>query len=144
MECLLFLLLVHHQDLHNAVVFDEIAPFEIPGLFEQCHVGLIFLDGRHQTHNIPGKFASYLQSGLPVLAIVNPGNDLLDLIPEHQIGVADDGDDLAVLNQKVLALAKQVREDNQIGDRCKKLANSLFESKAISHQILSTFSTHED
>lgn len=134
---------VHHQDLHNAVVFDEIAPFEIPGLFDQCDVGLMFLDRRHQTHNIPGKFVTYLQSGLPVLAIVNPGNDLLELIPEHKIGVADDGEDLVVLSQKVLTLAKQVREDTQMTDRCKALANSLFESKAIAHQILSTFKAHE-
>lgn len=130
---------VRHQDLHNAIVFDEIAPFEIPGLFKQCHVGLMFLDRRHQTHNIPGKFVTYLQSGLPVLAIVNPGNDLLELIPEHQIGVADNGDDLEVLRQKVLLLAKQVREDKQISGRCKVLANSLFESNAIAQQILSTF-----
>ena len=73
------------------------------------------------------------------MAIVNPGNDLLELIPEHKIGVADDGDDLAVLRQKVLMLAKQVREDIQMADRCRALANSLFESRAISHQILSTF-----
>lgn len=131
---------VHHQDLHNAVVFDEISPFEIPGLFEQCHVGLMFLDRRHQTHNIPGKFVTYLQSGLPVLAIVNPGNDLLKLVPEHNIGVAYEGDDLQLLKQKVLVLARQVREDKQMADRCKALANSLFESKTIAHQILSTFS----
>ena len=103
----------------------------------------MFLDRRHQTHNIPGKFVTYLQSGLPILAIVNPGNDLLELIPEHKIGVADDGDNLAVLRQKVLTLAKQVLEDAQMAERCKALANSLFESKAISHQILSTFKAHE-
>lgn len=136
--------MVRQQDLHNAVVFDEIAPFEIPGLFEQCHVGLMFLDKRHQTHNIPGKFVTYLQSGLPVLAIVNPGNDLLELIPEHKIGVADDGDDLEVLRQKVLLLAQQIKEDAQITERCKALANSLFESKVISNQIMSTFKANEN
>lgn len=135
---------VFQQDLHNAVVFDEIAPFEIPGLFEQCDVGLMFLDRRHQTHNIPGKFVTYLQSGLPVLAIVNPGNDLLELIPSYKIGVADDGDDLLVLRRKVLVLAKQVREDIEITDRSKALANSLFESKVISRQILSTFKGHDN
>lgn len=134
---------VLQQDLHNAIVFDEIASFEIPGLFEQCHVGLMFLDRRHQTHNIPGKFVTYLQSGLPVLAILNPGNDLLELIPERQIGVAYAGDDLVVLRQKVLMLANQVREDTQMTDRCIALANSLFESRAISHQILSTFRADE-
>lgn len=136
--------LILHQNLQNAVVFDEIAPFEIPGLFEQCDVGLMFLDRRHQTHNIPGKFVTYLQSGLPVLAIVNPGNDLLGLIPKYKIGIADDGNDLVVLRQKALSLSTQVREDTRMADRCKALANSLFESKEISRQIISTFKDYEN
>jgi hypothetical protein len=54
------------------VVFhDEIHPDEIPGLYAQCHVGMVALDPRHKTHNIPGKFLTYMQSGLPVLANIN-------------------------------------------------------------------------
>jgi hypothetical protein len=33
----------------------------------------VALDPRHQTHNIPGKFLSCMQAGLPVLASINPG-----------------------------------------------------------------------
>ena len=97
----------------------------------------MFLDQRHQAHNIPGKFVTYLQSGLPVLALVNPGNDLLTLIPERNIGEVCSGDNQDVLSQKALALAKQVRNEKiAITNRCQTLANSLFESKHISHQIL--------
>lgn len=134
---------VLQHDLCNTVVFDEITPFEIPGLFEQCHVGMIFLDRRHQTHNIPGKFVTYLQSGLPVLAIVNPGNDLLKLVREHSIGVAYDGDDLLGIKERVIALSRQIREDTQLAKRSKMLANSLFQSKAISDQILSALRANE-
>jgi glycosyltransferase involved in cell wall biosynthesis len=131
---------VFQQDLHNAVVFDEIAPFEIPRLFEQCHVGLMFLDRRHQTHNIPGKLVTYLQSGLPILALVNPGNDLLTLAPQHGIGEVYAGDDPEKFSLLALALTNQVRkEKSAIEGRCKVLANSLFGSKQIAHQILMTF-----
>ena len=65
--------------LTNVVFFDEIDPDEIPGLYAQCDIGLVSLDRRHKTHNIPGKFLSYMRSGLPVLASVNPGNDILKL-----------------------------------------------------------------
>jgi len=128
---------IHHQDLHNALVFDEIAPFEIPGLFEQCNVGLMFLDRRHQTHNIPGKLVTYLQSGLPVLAIVNPGNDLLELIPRYQIGEVDASENIEALKIKVLSLAHQIRQDNRIQQRAQDLANTLFNAKAKTQQILS-------
>ena len=135
---------VQQKQLDNTVVSDEIPHFEIPSLFEQCDVGMMFLDRRHKTHNIPGKFVTYLQSGLPVLAVVNPGNDLMKLIPSKQIGEVYDGDDLEVLTQKTLTLAKEVRNDDQINQRCKSLANTQFASKTISHQILSTFRLHED
>ena len=43
------------------------------------------LDPRHKTHNIPGKFLTYMQAGLPVLASINPGNDLMQLIEGEQV-----------------------------------------------------------
>jgi glycosyltransferase involved in cell wall biosynthesis len=131
---------IAQKELNNCVVFDEISPFEIPGLFEQCDVGLMFLDRRHQTHNIPGKLVTYLQSGLPVLAAVNPGNDLLTMVPQYGIGEVYAGDDPKKFTLLALALANQVRhEKSAIEERCKALANSLFGSKQIAHQILANF-----
>lgn len=131
---------ITRKQLNNCVVCDEISPFEIPGLFEQCDVGLMFLDRRHQTHNIPGKLVTYLQSGLPILALVNPGNDLLTLAPQYGIGEVYAGDDPEKFTLLALALANQVRkEKSAIEGRCKALANSLFGSKQIAHQILMTF-----
>ena len=74
------------RGLDNTVFFNEIDPSEIPGLYAQCHVGLIVLDPRHKTHNIPGKFLSYMQSGLPVLASINKGNDLVEIISHERVG----------------------------------------------------------
>ena len=74
------------RGLDNVVFHDEIDPAEIPGLYSQCHVGIVALDPRHKTHNIPGKFLSYMQSGLPVLANINPGNDLAALIQREGVG----------------------------------------------------------
>ena len=50
------------------------APYDIP--LSIWHWNYII----HKTHNLPGKFLSYMQSGLPVLASINPGNDLAELI----------------------------------------------------------------
>lgn len=74
--------------LKNILFYDEIEPDQIPGLLSQCTVGLIALDSRHKTSNIPGKFISYMQSGLPVLALVNDGNELLSIIERYNVGIA--------------------------------------------------------
>ena len=48
-------------NLSNVLFFDEIHPDEIPKLYAQCSVGLIALHARHKSHNIPGKFLTYMQ-----------------------------------------------------------------------------------
>ena len=80
------------QGLDGVQFIDEVDSDAIPGLLAQCHVGLIALDPRHTTHNIPGKLLTYLHAGLPVLARINPGNDLEALINDEGIGFVVAGD----------------------------------------------------
>lgn len=78
--------LCQQRELTNILFFDEIEPDEIPGLYAQCDVGLLALDQKHKTHNIPGKFISYMRAGLPVLASVNKNNDIIRLIHDNKVG----------------------------------------------------------
>jgi len=59
---------------------------ERPGLYAQSCIGLVALDFCHKTHTIPGKFLSYMKAGPSVLARVNLGNDLINLILDYQLG----------------------------------------------------------
>jgi glycosyltransferase involved in cell wall biosynthesis len=123
------------RELDNVLFFDEIDPDEIPGLYAQCHVGLVALDPRHKTHNIPGKFLSYMQSSLPVLASINNGNDLVGLIRETDVGrVCTDtsAQSLAVLAQELLM---QLEQDPDIKSRCAKLAAEMFSADAAVRKI---------
>ncbi len=72
--------------LNNIVFHDEIDSDAIPGLLKTCSIGLIALDPKHKSHNIPGKFLSYIQAGLPVLARVNPNTDLEHVIRGKALG----------------------------------------------------------
>jgi glycosyltransferase involved in cell wall biosynthesis len=123
--------------LDNIVVYDEIAVDEMPSLLAQCHMGLVLLDQRHQTHNIPGKFLSYLQAGLPIMAIVNSGNDLQLIIEKYQVGRVT-----TVRSQKNLQLLAESLldeislQDCKISARCKNLAAELFSSELAVKQIV--------
>jgi glycosyltransferase involved in cell wall biosynthesis len=126
--------------LTNTLFVDEIDPDDIPGLYAQCHVGMICLDGRHRTHNIPGKFLSYLRSGLPVLASINSGNDLQLLVEHNCVGrVSTDplGHDLPAL---VAELVANELEDPQTGDRCIALSDTIFSVRAAATQIMGAMS----
>jgi hypothetical protein len=84
-------------------------------------VGLISLDYRHTTHNIPGKFLSYLQSGLPVIASINSGNDLVDLINSSNIGYATTSNSVQALK----AITESIIVDLNAGEGIKYSKNCI-------------------
>jgi glycosyltransferase involved in cell wall biosynthesis len=123
--------------LDNLVFFDEIDPDEIPGLYVQCHVGLVALDPRHKTHNIPGKFLSYMQAGLPVLASISPGNDLVELISAEQVGRVCIDTSPETMASNALELIESLGTDSGFKDRCERLASRLFSPEVAVKQIVS-------
>lgn len=122
--------------LDNVLFFDEIDPDEIPGLYAQCHVGLVALDPRHKTHNIPGKFLSYMHCGLPALASINTGNDLVALIEKEQVGRVCTDTSAATLDRLARELVETLAQEGEMGMRCTALARRLFSSEAAVQQIV--------
>jgi glycosyltransferase involved in cell wall biosynthesis len=127
--------------LENTFFHDEVDPDEIPDLYAQCHAGLVALDARHKSHNIPGKFLTYMQSGLPVLAVVNRGNDLADLIRRERVGVASESHKIDDLYLGSLSLIEQIDADPALPDRCVGLFNKQFSVDQAAHQIITALRT---
>lgn len=123
------------RGLDNVVFHDEIDPTEIAGLYAQCHVGIVALDPRHKTHNIPGKFLSYMQSGLPVLASINPGNDLVGLIDGERVGRVCTDHSVETLEVLAKELLQDLATDPGMAARCKALSARLFSPEAVVKQI---------
>lgn len=129
------------RNLDNVAFFDGIDPSEIPGLYAQCHVGLVALDPRHKSHNIPGKFLSYMQCGLPVLATINSGNDLAKLIEGDRVGRVSTDSSIELLGHLARTLIEDIAQDHQIKSRCKDLAARLFSTEAAVRQIVKGLQT---
>ena len=125
------------RKLDNVIFYDEIDPDEISSLYSQCHVGLVALDSRHKTHNIPGKFLSYMQSSLPVLACVNEGNDLVELIEDRSVGKVCTDTSSLTLSRLAVELLDQIDVDKHIQARCKSLATSMFSTTVAVKTIIS-------
>jgi glycosyltransferase involved in cell wall biosynthesis len=128
------------RGLANVLFFDEIHPDEIPDLYAQCSVGMVALDPRHKSHNIPGKFLTYMQCGLPVLANVNAGNDLVKMIRDRQVGQvcgSNRVNELIDLAQRVL---EQINSDTELGARCRNLFEREFSVEQSVRQIVTALS----
>ena len=124
------------RKLNNVLFHDEIHPDEIPGLYVQCFAGLVALDPRHKSHNIPGKFLTYMQSGLPVLANINAGNDLVGLIQQAGVGRVSENGSIETLTQLANELIDSVQADTGIKDRCRALYTELFSPEIAVKKII--------
>ena len=124
------------KKLDNILFFDEINPEEVPSLLKMCHVGLLSLDLRHKSHNIPGKFLTYLQAGLPVLAKINPGTDLQNIIEKEKVGIvytSDSVNDFCVLAEKIIDNEINYK---QMSEKGKNLYQNRFTTSKITRKII--------
>lgn len=124
------------RSLVNIEFKDEIHPDEIPALYAQCSVGIVSLDQRHKSHNIPGKFLSYMQSGIPVLANINPGNDLAELIRSEGVGVVCEDADIQDLERKANILINSVVMEADFQKRCRAVYERMFSPAQAVKQIV--------
>lgn len=122
--------------LRNILFLDEVDSTQIPGLLAQCHIGLIALDPRHTTHNIPGKLLTYLHAGLPILARINLGNDLEALINDEGIGFVVANDDRKVFHSHALTLLATPELRAAMGQSGRLLAAREFSPAAAVQQIM--------
>ena len=130
------------KKLDNILFFDEINPDEVPSLLKMCHVGLISLDLRHKSHNIPGKFLTYLQAGLPVLAKINPGTDLQNIIEKENVGIVytyDTVNNFRILAQKIIDDEKNYKIMSDLG---RSLYYKMFSTSKITNKIISSLSDY--
>ncbi|PRD66027.1 glycosyltransferase family 4 protein [Malikia granosa] len=129
------------RKLRNVLFFDEIHPDEIPDLYSQCNIGIVALDSKHQSHNIPGKFLTYMQNGLPVLANVNKGNDLAKLIRNERVGQACESNNIIDLLQLAEKILFQINTEVELPNRCRNLFFREFSVNKTVKQIVTALST---
>lgn len=129
------------RQLDNVLFRHEIHPDEIPALYAQCSAGIVALDHRHRSHNIPGKFLTYMQSGLPVVANVNAGNDLAKIIRTEEVGVVCESNQIDELEALTLDLLKRLDQDQGLPDRCRALFAREFHVTQAVRQIVAALAS---
>jgi glycosyltransferase involved in cell wall biosynthesis len=123
------------RELNNVLFFGEIDSSEIPGLLAQCQVGLVALHPDHKTHNIPGKFVSYVHYGLPVLARVNAGTDLERIIEDNGVGKVYVGNSVGELKRLAEELADDDAMRHAMSELGRELGGRMFSPAAAARQI---------
>ena len=112
---------LEHQE--NVLLFDWLPKEDYDTLVDACDVGMLFLYPRYTVPNIPSRLVSYLLSGLPVVACVDPANDIGSILSEHNCGVSMINGDTEGFRNAVIQM-KDAGIRRQLGENSRKLFES--------------------
>ena len=126
--------------LKNFSIHPAVGQRDYMKMIADIDIGMISLDRNLKTHNYPGKMLGYMYHAKPILASINPGNDLQDILRTHEAGlVCHNGEDEMFYNQ-ALQLIKNPDLRVQMGINGRNLLESTFSVSTAASQILSHFS----
>ena len=123
--------------LTNVTLMPSISQDAFKVLLSEVDIGLFSLARSHTAHNFPGKILGYIANDLPILGSVNPGNDLMSVVNNHEAGfVFENGDDEALLRAaRDLVVSFDLRK--HCGDNARALLESHFSVQSAGAQIVS-------
>lgn len=78
---------VQNIGLNNFSIQPPVSQEAYMGMLADIDVGLITLERNLKTQNYPGKMLGYMYHAKPILASINPGNDLRDILVTHNAGL---------------------------------------------------------
>ncbi|MCD6346053.1 MAG: glycosyltransferase family 4 protein [Bacteroidales bacterium] len=96
------------RGLHNVIFKDYVQPDLYPDLVRSCDIGIISLSSENHTPIVPGKLASYMAGGLPVIALINKeSTDMAAIIGESECGKYIIGDNVELFASEILSMIKK-------------------------------------
>jgi len=131
--------IISDKKLTNIAIYGAVDQQRYLAMVAEFDVGLISLDRKFKTPNFPGKMLSYMGNSIPILASVNRGNDLKEIVEEKLAGlVSINGDDVQ-FRANALRLIKDGGLRRQLGANARGLLESNFAVSKAAGQILAHF-----
>jgi glycosyltransferase involved in cell wall biosynthesis len=125
--------------LTNIALHEAVGQQEYLSMLSEFDVGLISLDRGLRTQNFPGKMLGYMYHSMPILASINPGNDLKRILEEGQAGlVCINGEDEKFESDARNLLANADLR-HRIGRNARALLENIFSVSRAARQILAHF-----
>jgi len=122
------------QKLEHISFYETVTNKKLENIYNDCDFGIVLLDKFHKTHNIPGKFISYVSNGLPVFCILNNYNPLIDIINKNYLGIATS--DISDSNlEKCWEEFEHLIYNNDLSLNCHNYAQENYDVSSIAKRI---------
>ncbi|EMS85999.1 glycosyltransferase family 4 protein [Leptospira noguchii] len=115
---------IQDLQLNNMILLDPVSQEEFKLMLAEFDIGLFTLHFGHKTHNFPGKILGYMVQEKPILGVVNPGNDLKNILEDSKSGLVTIAGDVEKLYKNALVLL-----DDKTRKQMGRNANLLLKSK---------------
>lgn len=127
--------LANQWKLRNYSYLPSVAQDEFKNILSEIDIGLFSLSAHHSTHNFPGKLLGYMVESLPILGSVNLGNDLLEIVNNHNAGFIhiSGEDELLFASASKLYLDNLLRKE--LGHNAKQLLIEQFSVNSAAQLI---------
>jgi glycosyltransferase involved in cell wall biosynthesis len=132
---------IDRRGMTNMMLHPAVSQDEYLNIVAECDVGLITLRRDLKTHNLPGKMLSYMQMEKPILASINPGNDLSTILVAHRAGFTCDNGEDELLCESARRLAHDSALRQIMGKNGHRLLAEKFDVSVAARQITSHFSS---
>lgn len=134
LECL-----AREKNLNSVHFHNEIEPEQVNSLLSKSHIGLVSLDVRHSTNNVPGKLLAYIREGLSVMAKVNEGNELVELFSHSAAGIAVTEDNAVLIKEGILQLKSSIDMSGNAKEKGLEIFEEQFQVSTAASQIMEAF-----
>ncbi len=131
---------IEEANLPNIQIMPPVTEPQYMSMLSEADVGLISLDRRLKTHNLPGKL---LGSGKAILASINPGNDLFEILEKEPAGYCVENGNDDRLFDAALTLANDSELRARMGRSCRRLLERLFSVNEAVNQIMNDLETEK-
>lgn len=131
--------IIRRKKITNITIHQAVDQKRYLAMLSEFDVGLISLDRKFKTQNFPGKMLGYMYYSMPILASVNPGNDLKETLEEKHAGlVCINGDDTR-FRDNAIQLIRDSNLRRQLGLNARSLLESTFSVSRAAKQIIAHF-----
>ena len=104
---------IAQEQMSNIAFWPSVSQERFLAIARACDVGLVALNPTLSTHNFPGKLLTYAAAAIPVLASVNRGNDLRDVLESTESGLCTWADE----PEQFIAAARTLADDKYLRQR---------------------------
>ena len=133
--------IVHTENNFQVKYWDMVPDYNLPYIYSLVKFGLITLNNKLVTENIPGKFVSYTQFGLVIICFTNSNSAMAKLVKKYNCGIVIDLNKKRETNVKKLNkfLIKSYEDINLYSKNSKTLFEENFDIKITKMKLLRSF-----